>query len=99
MSAIYPVDKKSPLAEWWRSLRRRLGLDPQVPVDVMRRACIDLIDDIPPGQKHELLQAIGRLYSMQDLRALKPRLYDAVSILHGEREARERLAFLDQQLQ
>jgi hypothetical protein len=89
---------KPPVVAWWQALRRRLGWEPQVSVDVLRRTCIDLIDDIPPGQKHELLQAIGRLHSVQDLRGLKPRLYDAVSILHGEREARERLAFLEQQL-
>lgn len=99
VSTPYPALKKTaPIVEWWRWAMRWFGVAASVPLEDVRRHCTDLVEDIPPGQKHELLNAIAQLRSVAELRGLKPRIFNAVSLAHGEREARERIAFLERQL-
>jgi hypothetical protein len=63
--------------------------------DTMRSVCHELISDLGAGPRIVIGQRIEMATRRHDLWALRACLFDAISMQHGERVARERLAELD----
>ena len=64
----------------------------------LKRLCLDLIHDVPPGQKHSLVGRIDHAQRRRELWFLRSSLYRAISLQHGEQIARQRIRELDKQL-
>ena len=63
--------------------------------DTMRRVCHEMIDDLEPNDRQHLGERIERANRRENLLDLRACLFDAISMRHGERIARERLTTLD----
>jgi hypothetical protein len=89
--------RPAPVKLWQRTLRL-FGLSALVPIERVRRACLEMIEDVPSWNKQGLVWRIRNLRRHADVPDLKPQLFELVSRHHGEREARNRINRLDSQL-
>jgi hypothetical protein len=64
----------------------------------LQHICLDLIKDVPPGQKHGLACRISHVQRRRDLWFMRGSLFSAISIQHGDQIARQRIRQLDKQL-
>jgi hypothetical protein len=64
----------------------------------LKRLCLEMIRDVPPGQKHGLSCRISHLQRRRDLWFMRSSLFTAISLQHGEAIARQRIRQLDKQL-
>jgi hypothetical protein len=64
----------------------------------LQHFCLDMIRDVPPGQKHCLACRISHVQRRRDLWFMRSSLFSAISIEHGEQVARQRIRQLDKQL-
>src|SRR5262245_21944732 len=93
-SSLHNSQRVTPGIVWQRTLRW-FGWTPNVSMPALRQLCLDMIDDVPPGQKQGLVSRIAHLRRRDELSEIKPHLFAAVSKHHGEREARTRVQWLD----
>ena len=75
--------------------KRRLARAEAEAVRAMRGLCLDLIVDLTPSQRAGLTLRIAQAREYDDLWHLRSSLFGAISLEHGERVARERLARFD----
>ena len=64
----------------------------------IQRICLDMIKDVPPGQKHGLACRICHVQRRRDLWFMRSSLFLALSLQHGDQVARQRIRQLDKQL-
>ncbi len=71
---------------------------PEERLSQLKRMCLDMIRDVPPGQKHGLACRISHVHRRRDLWFMRSSLFAALSLQHGEHVARQRIRQLDKQL-
>ena len=64
----------------------------------LKRSCLEMISDVPPGQKHGLACRISHVQRRRHLWFMRASIYSAISLQHGEQIARQRIRQLDKQL-
>jgi hypothetical protein len=87
-----------PAPKLWLRALRWLGLHSLVPIERVRKLCLEIIDDVPSWNKQSLVWRITHLRRHADVPELKPHLFEMVSQHYGEREARARINRLDSHL-
>jgi hypothetical protein len=67
-------------------------------IDALRELCVNLLDDVPAADRQSMLLRLEKMRRADDVWHLRGALFDTISRAHGEAAARERLAFLDEQM-
>jgi hypothetical protein len=97
-ASLRPGSQRPPTGRLFHRTLRWLGLSSLVPIEKVRKLCLEVIDDVPSWNKQGLVWRITHLRRHADVPELKPHLFEMVSRYHGEREARTRINRLDSQL-
>jgi hypothetical protein len=64
----------------------------------LKTLCVDVVHDLPAGQRLDLVRRIGSSRDPRDLWFLRSCFFRAISLQYGEHEARRRMARLDTRL-
>lgn len=85
-----------PSTGWTRTVLQRLRRGPPPSsLEQARQSAIGLVCDLAPGQRHFLIHCIENAADRNAMRALRPSLFDALALAHGEAVARQRLRHYD----